>query len=378
LKGKPLASKAKRASRCGVACLVVVAVLCALSGAILTHYLELAELSYAKRFRTLVYGARPWEEFDDLVRSGDAEGLAAMPDTVVTHPMRAWLAARHETWCVLSRELQAPPLGHLLHNLPACPETINEAHLLGIADWFIATGEPLHAAGVDALMFPQEFSDPYYFMPPPRYGAMTQSRAGQVLLAAHFLTSDKKYLDAAILATNALRIPIAQGGTAIYLDDGGVWFEKVTSPNFSGPTPRVLNGHIFAMDVLYWLRQLDPKWDVLYEQAHRAVENHINEYVAFGWSYYDLYQTYAHGFYHNVHILQLRQLNEIFGQTPNITTAAAKMQRDVIIPIGIFERLIFQSNRMIWFLWAVNTGMSLAVALTVYLIVRYVRRSSPQ
>jgi hypothetical protein len=355
--------------------LVVAGLASALAGAILTHYLEVAEHPYFKRLRAFVHKPPVWQEFHEVLRSASAERLASIDDTVVTHPLDAWLAVRHDTWCVLSRELQPPPLGHELHNLPPCSETIDEAHLLGVADWFLASGEPLHAAGVDALMFSHEYIDPHYpSMPPPRHSGMSQSRGGQVLLAAYFITDDKKYLDSAILAANGLKIPVADGGTAIYLDDGGIWFEKTASASLPEETPRILNGHIFAMDILYWLRQLDSQWDSLYRAAHQAVDDRIGDYLAWMWSYYDGYGTYAPGFYHNVHILQLRQLNEIFGPTPNISNAMTAMQRSASMPLGIFERLIFQSNPAIIFLSMVN-ALGFAILLSgVFVIARYVCR----
>jgi hypothetical protein len=342
-----------------------------LLGAIVTHYSETYEHKFALIIRGLIYPAPAWKEFEEAIGSQRSFSGRFLPTSVIGHPVRAALNIRGEVYYVLSKYLNAPIVPILASETSVQKKEPNEGfeqRIIETADWFLATGENLRWDKISALMMPYKFHVHTYDIQPPWYSGMAQGMAGEVLLAAYYVSKEVKYYNGAVMAANGLVIPIHAGGTAVVLEDG-IWFEEYASSQTADHPPLVLNGHMFAMDLLFWLKQIDEAtWAPLYLSAHKAVESYIPRYLSLGWSYYDLHGTLSNACYHRIHARQLQRLMQVAGPASNIQAAALSIERRLILPIGIFERLIYQHNRMIIFLWLINSCIVFAVILTAGII----------
>jgi hypothetical protein len=356
----------------------IVCVVAILTGAILTHYMEAVQLPLAIEIRELVKEPPPWRGLDENIRSRGSEDTG-FRSVDIAHPVRAALSVREEVDCVLSLHLEAPPVSvfprrRLPPGAPCDGGRLDRQRILRIADWFLETGEELSYEGTKALMIPFRFPEETYSLDPPWYSGMAQGMAGEVLLAAYFISKEEKYFEGMILAANGLRIPIRAGGTAVVLEHG-VWFEEYASSRVADRSPLVLNGHMFAMDLLFWLKQIRPAdWTTLYAAGHEAVEATISRYLSVGWSYYDRHENFANAGYHRLHARQLRRLAKVGLPARNIETAIEAMDRGLLYPVGIFERLWHQHNNMILFLWAVNSVFALLLFLACRRVVLFFKR----
>ncbi|OPY68138.1 MAG: hypothetical protein A4E63_02102 [Syntrophorhabdus sp. PtaU1.Bin050] len=339
-------------------------------GAVLTHYLEVYEVRWAAKVRRLIYPRPAWQGFDDVLGSTGQPAKRTIPLSITGHPVRAALSVRRDVYHVLSTHLVPPPIPVLSSEVLKTSDDkgVNRdgsQAILRAADWLLSTGQSLTAGNIKALMIPYYFPERTYRIDPPWYSGMAQGMAGEVLLAAYFISGDVRYYQGAIQAANGLRIPVRLGGTAVSLNEG-LWFEEYASPRLGDSFPLVLNGHMFAMDLLFWLKQIDPaRWTPLYNAAHRAVEERVVRYLSLGWSYYDARGNFASGVYHRLHARQLRRLAQVGLPASNIQEAVRTIERDILLPIGVFERLIRQHNRMLIFLWLIHSSFFFALLWSI-------------
>jgi hypothetical protein len=151
----------------------------------------------------------------------------------------------------------------------------------------------------------------------PWYSGLAQGQGISLLVRAHRDTGRAEYLDAAQRAFASFLIPIDDGGVSFTDSDSNLWFEEYIVK----PPTHILNGFIWTMWGVYdyFLATGDPTAQVLYQQAVQTLRRNLDEYDLGFWSLYEQSGTrlrmVASPFYHQLHIVQLRVMHRLTGDT---------------------------------------------------------------
>lgn len=177
--------------------------------------------------------------------------------------------------------------------------------LIHCADWLVD-----HAI-ISGDFAVYEYANPWYYnLTPPWRSAMANGQALQVLVRAHKITVDERYLTTARSLLRALQTPVEQGGLTYQTEDGW-WFEEYICSD--GSQPRVLNGMIFTWLGIreYFDYTADPAAQILLQQGLRAIKARLPDYNRpNGYSSYDALGQPA-GEYHAIHVDLLNQLYQL-------------------------------------------------------------------
>jgi len=156
----------------------------------------------------------------------------------------------------------------------------------------------------------------------PWYSALAQGQGISVLVRAHKESiqkesGDTRYLDAARRALACFHVPMKDGGVAFTDESGDLWFEEyIVSP----PT-HILNGFVWAAWGLYdyFLATQDISAQELFTRAVRTLLHNVDRYDLGFWSLYEQSGTrlpmVASPFYHHLHIVQLRVMHRLTGES---------------------------------------------------------------
>ena len=184
-----------------------------------------------------------------------------------------------------------------------------------VADWLCAHLEQnAHGVAVWNHHFDWEYRDT---LKAPWYSGLAQGQGISLLVRAHKESGDSCYLDAAQRALASFYKPTAEGGVVFADDHGDLWFEEyIVSP----PT-HILNGFIWAAWGVYdyYLATKDNTAQQLFEGAVRTLTRNLACYDLGFWSLYEQSCTrlpmVASAFYHQLHIVQLRIMHRLTGET---------------------------------------------------------------
>ncbi len=199
------------------------------------------------------------------------------------------------------------------------PERLRKFFL--IADWLVSHLE-LNPQGLAVWShhFDWEYRDT---LKAPWYSALAQGQGISVLVRAHKEATDRsvgpenseKYLEAAQRALACFSKPVSEGGIAFTDERGDLWFEEyIVSP----PT-HILNGFIWAAWGVYdyFLATQDAAARELFSRAVETLLHDLDRYDLGFWSLYEQSGTrlpmVASGFYHRLHIVQLRVMHQLTG-----------------------------------------------------------------
>jgi hypothetical protein len=190
------------------------------------------------------------------------------------------------------------------------PKNSTEARMmfLNCADWLVENAVYYENYTVWEYSYPS-----YYKTTPPWRSGQAQAIGIQALLRAYDLTDDPKYLNCARNSVQAFYIPVEDGGVTDMEPSGGWWYDKFA--DVDSERPKVLNGMMFALLGIYdfYERTNDPAAKLLFDKGIISSKNHLGEYDAGNWSYYDRKGNLASEKYHNIHIRQLSLLYNITG-----------------------------------------------------------------
>lgn len=150
--------------------------------------------------------------------------------------------------------------------------------------------------------------------------SMCQSEGVSVLLRAYVETQERQFLEKAKLALDFMLRDTKNGGTTLYRQEDVIFQEYVSSHNLS-----VLNGWIFSLFGLYdfTLISEDKKYQEILMKSVDTLCRFLPKYDRGFWSNYDLKKTIASPAYHDLHIMQLELLFELF-QRQEFTIYATK------------------------------------------------------
>jgi len=180
------------------------------------------------------------------------------------------------------------------------------------AKWLIENAEP---GANDSIVWRYRFDIPFYKISAPWISGMAQGEALSVLLRAHQLMDDRKYLDTAHSAWKIFHLSIDEGGVISYFPDQKPVIEEYPSPEM---LTGVLNGFIFAIFGIYDFAQYleNEAANQFFLQLVDSLKHNLHRYDCGYWSYYDLRSPsrLTSKAYQRLHIEQLNALYEITGE----------------------------------------------------------------
>jgi O-antigen/teichoic acid export membrane protein len=229
--------------------------------------------------------------------------------------------------------------------------TKEHGQLIAVAEYFVHSGIRCRVGETPFCVWPYEFDYPSYGITQPWYSGMAQGHVMELMVAAYQLTGRDDFLNTATEAANALAIPIDKGGVAV-TDGPGIWFEEYAS--VSCRPPEVLNGHVFALNGLWHLAQIDGQYRALFDQGVTALKERLRQYDKGVWSQYDLVGTPANRKYQKIHC---RQMQELYSRTgdPFFEEYAEKFKVQLLLPLHVFYRLWVYPHRLLIALIVVNS-----------------------
>lgn len=171
---------------------------------------------------------------------------------------------------------------------------------------------------VTGVYWTYPFVNEHFLAPKNWYSAMTSGRILGLLVRAHALTQDNKYMVIAAKVFKKLSLKRELGGMMTYGKDGTAWLEEVAYPG--SESFKVLNGHIFGLAGVYDYAQYIKSKEAnnLLEKGIKAVENNLDSFDSGFLSYYSEKSPVKEdrlfaerGGYNVIHIQQLLWLYEI-------------------------------------------------------------------
>ncbi|MEQ8330612.1 MAG: D-glucuronyl C5-epimerase family protein [Longimicrobiales bacterium] len=181
-----------------------------------------------------------------------------------------------------------------------------KARFLEAAGWMVDNLEP-NAAGVPVWKhhFDWEYRTP---MPSGWYSALSQGQGLSLLVRAHAVTGDDRYLTAAHDAFRSFLLEMEEGGVIHTDAEGVLWFEET----IVDPPTHILNGYLWAAWGIYdyWLHTGSADAERVWNEAVRTLSTELDRFDVGYWSLYDAAGTWlpnaASSFYHALHVVQLR------------------------------------------------------------------------
>lgn len=140
------------------------------------------------------------------------------------------------------------------------------------------------------------------------YSSMAQGEGISMLIRAHILTGDEKFLDAIYKAKDFMLRSIEDGGTTEYIGEDVFLYEDTNKPI-------ILNGWIFSLWGLYDYCKYskDETTQLLLEKTLASLKRKLPDFDIKYWSKYEDGKHICSPFYHKLHIAQLRVMYDLFG-----------------------------------------------------------------
>jgi hypothetical protein len=193
------------------------------------------------------------------------------------------------------------------------------------------------------------------WLPVAKYGlepgwpsAMGQGQAISVLLRAHLLTGEERYLRDAERALGPLRTPVAEGGVQSEIDGVPVLEEYPTARPCA-----VMNGWVFALWGVHELSLASERGDPrgLFERSAAGLVQLLPRYDLGWWSLYSLYDhgrpDLAKPFYQRLHPVMLEGLELITGD-PALGEYARRWRAQITPRATVrvsADKLVFRARR---------------------------------
>ena len=144
--------------------------------------------------------------------------------------------------------------------------------------------------------------------PEQPYSSMAQGEGISMLIRAHIVTKEDKYLDAARKAKDFMLKPLTEGGTTDYQGTDVYLYEYTFRP-------LVLNGWIFSLWGLYdyFKYTSDEQTGTILVATLETLKKKLPEFDIGYWSMYEDGKRICSPFYHDLHIAQLDVMHDLFG-----------------------------------------------------------------
>lgn len=149
-----------------------------------------------------------------------------------------------------------------------------------------------------------------YNKPEAPYSSMAQGEGVSMLIRAHIVTGDDRYIFAVHKSKEFMLMPIDEGGTTEYKGEDVIFYEYTANPV-------VLNGWIFSLWGLYDYCKYfeDEQAAVILQKTLESLKQKLVDYDTKYWSKYDDGKRICSPFYHKLHIAQLDTMYDLFGDS---------------------------------------------------------------
>lgn len=304
-----------------------------------TQILEVKFLPIAIYIKEVVYGEQSF-----TYANTECQILAENKNKKWVHPATLSLTVYSQTQQLLNQQ------HNLYEVLPHYASQYESNDIACVAKVLINESEK-HKSG--SSYYSYQVDKPIYNLYDEWYSGLAQSFAGQVMLATYLKTNDDDYLEMARKLAHFLEVEVKNDGVLLKKSSNEFWYVEYASKNVS--PPEVLNGHLLALDFLYWMSIYDErysdKWKSLFERGLKAVLADIEDYTGIFWSYYDKEGTLANGKYHRFHIAQLERY-KAFDSSGRLESAQHIMELQLYFPSGVLYRLLTQPSNLLWFIFS--------------------------
>lgn len=147
-----------------------------------------------------------------------------------------------------------------------------------------------------------------YENPEHPYSSMAQGEGISLLIRAHIVTGDERYMSAVRKAKEFMLKPISDGGATDYKDDDVYLYECTHDP-------LILNGWIFSLWGLYDYSKYieDDRVKGVLNSTLKSLKKKVPKFDIKYWSKYEDGKRICSPFYHKLHIAQLRAMYDLFG-----------------------------------------------------------------
>ena len=147
-----------------------------------------------------------------------------------------------------------------------------------------------------------------YQNPEHPYSSMAQGEGISLLVRAHIVTGEEKYIRAAERAKDFMLKPISEGGTTGYENGDVIFYEDTCNPV-------ILNGWIFSLWGLfdYCKAVEEDRAKNTLTATLNSLKKKLPEFDIGYWSKYEDGKRICSPFYHKLHIAQLRAMYDLFG-----------------------------------------------------------------
>ncbi|MDA2923064.1 D-glucuronyl C5-epimerase family protein [Acidobacteria bacterium AH-259-L09] len=151
----------------------------------------------------------------------------------------------------------------------------------------------------------------------PWHSGLAQGCALSCLSRAFGETGEKKYEAVLRDGFSAFLKDMREGGVCRYEPNGDVWIEEVILE----PPSHILNGFIWGLWGVwdYYLCTGEGESRSLFDRCTETLRRHLHRYDSGSWSLYELspyhLQMVASPFYHRLHIVQLKVMHRLTGDS---------------------------------------------------------------
>ncbi len=151
----------------------------------------------------------------------------------------------------------------------------------------------------------------------PWYSGLAQGQAISLLVRAHAETGNSKYIEASDLAFESFLKSVDEGGVIFIDEQKQPWIEEY----IVHPPTHILNGFIWAVWGVrdYYLATKRQDAQNLLKASVKTLRDNLQRYDLGFWSLYEQSGTFlpmvASPFYHQLHIVQLRIMHRLTGDT---------------------------------------------------------------
>ena len=224
-------------------------------------------------------------------------------------------------------------------------EESRRVRALKAADWLCANLE-LNSRGVWVWNhhFDWEYRDT---LKAPWYSGLAQGQGISLLVRAHTLGTQDRYLQIADQASLSLALPISSGGVLCEDTEKNLWIEEY----LVDPPTHILNGFIWALWGVfdYWLVRADHRVKQSFERGVKTLRENLRRFDTGYWSLYEQSGTrlkmLASPFYHRLHCVQLRIMARLTGE-PYFDEVATRWesyaQNSANRARALFEKSVFK------------------------------------
>jgi heparosan-N-sulfate-glucuronate 5-epimerase len=222
----------------------------------------------------------------------------------------------------------------------------SKEYFLNTADWFVKHAKEKQIDGFHYSLWVYDFPWPFYGgLTPPYSSALTQSAGIKILILAHNMTGDKKYLDAADKTFGSFLVDYDKGGVITReadkednsgdsssndSNDNSIFLQEIAKPGYL--KTYILNGHIFSLIDLwnYYEYTHDGNAAIVFNKGVKYLKDNLWKYDTGKWSYYDQIEDPASNGYQKIHTEQLAKLYNITGE-PILKTYSDKFARQIAV-----------------------------------------------